>query len=197
MDGFKRNPMFDRAEKCVAKLKGIASIQSGDRWNTYNASPQKSSIWTSINRTLRYTSEDRRFNLADIVGTIDTAFTILEDIYVHLGHVPFERSDFKKYQLHIRSLKSNILDSRDGMNNLKVVYHDDASICHTIDKKFEDIRDRYRDLEKRYIQLDGDDVVRYRTPPRTVNLESDSSSDHGTPEENPMGMFNVPDELDE
>jgi len=173
---FSQNPTIDRADKCVSKLKGIASIQSGDRWNTYQGAPQKSGVLTSISRSLWCIGEERRLNLADISATIDTAFTILEDIYVYLKHLTNHDHQYKKYQTTINLLKSNILDARDGMNNLKVVYHDDAGLCHNIDKKFGDIRDRYRDLEDRYIEFDGDSVVQWRTPPRTFNI-SDSIQD--------------------
>lgn len=180
-----KNNTFDRADKCIAKLKGIASIQAGDKWSTSHAAPQKSGIITTLTRTFWTFGEDRRLNLADIVDTIDNAFTILEDIYTFLVHSEnMDITHTRKYQKTIKDLKNTILDARDGMNRLKIVYHDDATLCHTINKKFDDIKEFYRYLEEKYIIYDGGDAVQYRTPPRTINFTGSSSDldNVGTPD---------------
>jgi len=94
-----KNNTFDRADKCIAKLKGIASIQAGDKWSTSHAAPQKSGIITTLTRTFWTFGEDRKLNLADIDDTIDNAFTILEDIYTFLVHSEnMDITHTRKYQ---------------------------------------------------------------------------------------------------
>lgn len=165
-----KESMLSRSGKIISKLKSMSSIRAGDRWNTYEESPQKPSIRTKISRTIWYSGEERRINLADINSTIETSFNVLDDIYGHLAQHPnMSEIDIVKYKDIIRNIKLNILSARDGILNLKVAYHDDGSTCYQIDLTITSIKDKYQSLLDRYVDVDGNDIIQYRTPPRPEN----------------------------
>lgn len=117
-----------RVEKLIAKLKAIASIKAGDRWCTYTEQPQKAGIITSISRTIWFIEEEKNLNLADIENTVETTLQILKEVNLE------ESASI--------NLLEALLEARDGIHNLRVVYHDYESIIYKIKLLLEKINEK-------------------------------------------------------
>lgn len=128
-----------RIKNHVLKLKAIASIQAGDKWNTYTSMPQKPGLKTSLLRTFWYYSEDKKINIADIKNTITSAVNMLEELILMYSE------DFDSTE-QMYSLKLNINSALEGVNNLKVVYSYDATTVYEINNLIEEILARIKNI---------------------------------------------------
>lgn len=117
-----------RVEKLIAKLKAIASIKAGDRWCTYSEQPQRAGFITSLSRTIWYVEEEKNLNLADIENTVETAWQMLKEMELDNEQT--------------RNLLEALLEARDGIHNLRVVYHEYESIIYKIRLLLDKINER-------------------------------------------------------
>lgn len=85
VDTLKKN-----ADRVNGKLKSMASLQFGDKWNTTSQSPQKNTILTAILRTVWYRSESLEMTVADFNATLEEAFMI---VYECLDKYPSYQPD--------------------------------------------------------------------------------------------------------
>lgn len=135
----------NRTQSILAELRGITNIKFGEYWNVGLSSPQKAHILTSLVRTVWYTNEGREITLTYISTLIDKAFCLIEDINYELKKSQISQS--KKYIDLIKNLKITILNSQNGIINLKGVYHKDEKIKSDIDALIKNIKDRYNEIQ--------------------------------------------------
>lgn len=145
-----KDSITTRSEKIINKLVAVSAMKPGDQWCTSSAEPQRPGFTTSINRTIKniwHDHETRALNITDIEETVDSSFRILSDIdSVHENH-DINKEDQIMYEKISSDIKSGLLNSRDGISNLKVTYHDDEINKQRLQKLIDSIKKRYTKSE--------------------------------------------------
>lgn len=72
--------------RVCSKLKSMAALQFGDKWNTTSQSPQKNTIMTALLRTLWYWGEGVEMSVADFQATLEEAFTLIYECVDKYSH---------------------------------------------------------------------------------------------------------------
>lgn len=155
--------IINRSQSVIGGLGSIANIKFGEYWNTTTGSPQKSNVITSIARTIWYTHEGRDITLTYVSTLIDKAFCLLDDIYNELNRVE-KKMLHKKYTTLVKKIKVSILNSQNGVINLKGVYYKDEKIKGEIDLLIRSIKDRYIE----YQNLIPDNEIPYKSPEECI-----------------------------
>jgi hypothetical protein len=118
VDTLKKN-----AERVNGKLKSMASLQFGDKWNTTSQSPQKNTVLTAILRTFWYRGESLEMTVADFNATLEEACMI---VYECLDKHPSYQSDEQNILTRIIvQLTGNIANVKMAVVRQKGTYQND------------------------------------------------------------------------
>lgn len=118
VDTLKKN-----AERVNTKLKSMASLQFGDKWNTTSQSPQKNTIVTSLLRTLWYRGESLEMTVADFNATLEEAcMLVYECIEKHPNYQADEQNILTRI---IVQLTGNIASVKMAVVRQKGTYQND------------------------------------------------------------------------
>lgn len=146
-----KESIITRSDKVILKLSAISAIKPGDQWSTADAEPQRPGFSTSASRTVKniwHVHETRSLNISDIEETINTAFRVLADIDSVKHNDNISSDDTLLYDKIIVDIKSGLLNSRDGICNLKVTYHNDEMAKPLLQKIIDSITKRYTKAEE-------------------------------------------------
>jgi hypothetical protein len=134
--------LVSRSKRSVGELRAFSSLKYGDYWNTSTCSPQKPNIWTSIMRTIWYTSENRDLAIQHVKTLVEISFSVLEDMY---NHIKYETNI--EYQItlkhNIQELQVGILKSQDGILNLQGAYYKDEDTKTELTNLISEIKTRF------------------------------------------------------
>lgn len=118
VDTLKKN-----AERVNIKLKSMASLQFGDKWNTSSQSPQKNTIITALLRTFWYRGESLDMTVADFNATLEEAcMLVYECLEKHPNYQPDEQNILTRI---IVQLTNNIADVKMAVVRQKGTYQND------------------------------------------------------------------------
>ena len=180
------NILITKLQEVNAELKSISTIKFGDYYNVSLNTPQKSNIITSLTRTLWFTHESREITLAYVTNLIDKSFNLIEEINNEVNDRKILNSRASDM---IKSLKTAILNSQNGINNLKGIYHRDAHTINEITTLLKNIKMRYLNMQEIYTIDNEHDVMYYSpyespvyTKPIQIWNEQDEKSISKTPE---------------
>lgn len=113
---------LQKIEDVISKLKFIGKLQEGDKINTTQLYVQKPTYATSLARTLSYENRSETYNF--IKDVINQAFDIV---------FSFSQST-KKFERNICfNIIDDLLQAKNGLENLKLTYTEDVMYVSQID----------------------------------------------------------------
>ena len=137
----------------ISKLKFISKIKSGEKINVNGMFIQLEGYVTSISRTLL--KPESRQNTLSFVQQIVTKSINLITTYISTSN--FEKS------LVAKNITNDLIESKQGLLNLKKTYSDDVMFCCNIDSLIEKINIKISEFERTNPELFSDESVEYNT----------------------------------
>jgi hypothetical protein len=135
--------MEDSNHETITRLKFLSKIRKGEKINVMANTLQPDSMLTSLSRAFLNT-DNRQNTLTYIQNSINSGFQLF---------TTYIRSDkISERKLAIQIIR-DIVEAKQGINNLKNTYSDDIMFCcsietylQTIDAKIEEYTDKYPEL---------------------------------------------------
>ena len=113
---------MDTNRETISRIKFIGKIEIGDKINLKSMYVQNDGIITQISRS--FLQDDRRKTLTFLQDTINKCFEILKC---------YQKSKKKSDQIMCTYLMEDLLNSRQGLKNIKETYIKDIKFCCDID----------------------------------------------------------------
>ena len=161
------NILVNKLQEINTELKSISTIKFGEYYNVSLNTPQKSNIITSLTRTFWFTHESREITIAYINNLIDKSFNLIEEIYNEAMDRKILNSRANDM---IKLLKISILNSQNGITNLRGIYHKDAHTVNEITTLLKSIKLRYLNMQENH--SDELEVIYYSPYDSPVNTKS-------------------------
>ena len=151
--------LITRSQIIISDLTSLSKIKFGDRWDTYYKMPHKPGL---VNKALRQVAwitrdEGRTITIEFIKTSLDTAFTLLEELKAEIDRAP----EFKLIALW-KNIKQAILLSQTGIVNLRGAYFADEDTKSDINSIIEYIKKRFTNFAFENAAIDD---IRYASPP--------------------------------
>lgn len=137
------NQTMESHEEIISRLKFIGHIQKDEKINVTTVCRQPNSLATRISRTILY--PDNRSNAYKFVKDVVTrSFEILEG-YIH-----------KENYLVGKSIITDLIKAKQGLQNIRGTYASDTKFCCDIDVLQEEIDVKLLELKKEHENLFGE-----------------------------------------
>jgi len=147
-DSYKINVGMESDKEVVSRLKFIGKVQKGEKINIQNFTVQPQSLSTKLVRT--FLIHDNRLNTLNFIRiTINKAFEIINDYLA-------SEQTIKKHLC--RNIIKDLIQSKQGIYNIRETYFDDIKFCCDIDVLIENVDATLLNIQKK-ISINSDDEV--------------------------------------
>ena len=131
---------MENNEDTISKLKFLGRIQKGDKINVKHMFVQPEGLATRISRS--FFNLDTRGNMLNFVkNTIVQSFQIIYS-YLSTGTLSHKSICY--------NIIEDIINSKNGIKNLKITYCSDIMLCCQLDTLLQDIDARLDELSEKY-----------------------------------------------
>jgi len=137
----------------LSNLKFLSKIKKDQKINVRDMFIQENNWTTSISRTV-YKVDNRKNTLHFIQNLITTSFSTCKSLI---------NSDNKSDNTMAQSLLKGLLNSRNGIENLKYTYKDDIHFACILDTIIENINVQITEFNDIHIDWDEDDDKKIKT----------------------------------
>lgn len=131
----------------LSNLKFLSKIKKDQKINVRDMFIQENNWTTSLSRTV-YKVDNRKNTLHFIQNLITTSFSTCKSLI---------NSDNKSEYTMAQSLLKGILNSRNGIENLKYTYKDDIHFACILDTIIENINVQITEFNDIHLEWDDDD----------------------------------------